>query len=67
MTKCFAFPSRPALLLVRRNGRPAVSGNCMVMRGVEKQHSKMTTSAMRGAFQEMPTRMEMMSLIRNGS
>jgi GTP cyclohydrolase I len=39
---------------------------CMVMRGVEKQHSKMTTSAMRGAFQEMPTRMEMMSLIRNG-
>ena len=40
---------------------------CMVMRGVEKQHSKMTTSAMRGAFQDMPTRMEMMSLIRNGS
>jgi len=39
---------------------------CMVMRGVQKQHSKMTTSAMRGAFQEMPTRMEMMSLIRNG-
>jgi GTP cyclohydrolase I len=37
---------------------------CMVMRGVEKQHSKMTTSAMRGAFQNMPTRMEMMSLIR---
>ena len=37
---------------------------CMVMRGVEKQHSKMTTSAMRGAFQDMPTRMEMMSLIR---
>lgn len=39
---------------------------CMVMRGVEKQHSKMTTSAMRGTFLEMPTRMEMMSLIRNG-
>ena len=37
---------------------------CMIMRGVEKQHSKMTTSAMRGAFQNMPTRMEMMSLIR---
>ena len=37
---------------------------CMIMRGVEKQHSKMTTSAMRGAFQDMPTRMEMMSLIR---
>ncbi len=41
---------------------------CMQMRGVEKQHSKMTTSAMRGAFQSLPTRMEMMSLIRsNGS
>jgi GTP cyclohydrolase I len=41
---------------------------CMVMRGVEKQHSKMTTSAMRGAFQDLPTRMEMMNLIRgNGN
>ena len=41
---------------------------CMQMRGVEKQHSVMTTSAMRGAFQELPTRMEMMSLIRgNGN
>lgn len=38
---------------------------CMQMRGVEKQHSKMTTSAMRGAFQSLPTRMEMMSLIRS--
>ena len=37
---------------------------CMVMRGVEKQHSKMTTSAMRGVFLEMPTRLEMMQLIR---
>jgi GTP cyclohydrolase I len=37
---------------------------CMVMRGVEKQHSKMTTSAMRGEFLKAPTRMEMMSLIR---
>ena len=39
---------------------------CMVMRGVEKQHSKMTTSAMRGVFLETPTRMEMLNLIRNG-
>ena len=39
---------------------------CMVMRGVEKQHSKMTTSAMRGVFQDLPTRMEVMSLIRGG-
>ncbi|MEO6908701.1 MAG: GTP cyclohydrolase I FolE [Abditibacteriaceae bacterium] len=37
---------------------------CMVMRGIEKQHSKMTTSAMRGAFLDAPTRVEMMSLIR---
>lgn len=59
---CVSVPS--GALLVRRHGRPAVSGNCMQMRGVEKQHSKMTTSAMRGVFQEMPTRMEMMSLIR---
>lgn len=39
---------------------------CMVMRGVEKQHSKMTTSAMRGVFLDLPTRMEMMQLIRGG-
>ncbi|MDQ3813870.1 MAG: GTP cyclohydrolase I FolE [Armatimonadota bacterium] len=38
---------------------------CMVMRGVEKQHSKMTTSAMRGVFlEDTRTRMEMMQLIR---
>jgi len=40
---------------------------CMVARGVEKQHSKMTTSAMRGAFLEMPTRMELLSIVRSGS
>jgi GTP cyclohydrolase I len=39
---------------------------CMVARGVEKQHSKMTTSAMRGAFLDLPTRMELLSIIRNG-
>ncbi|MBV9865084.1 MAG: GTP cyclohydrolase I FolE [Abitibacteriaceae bacterium] len=38
---------------------------CMIMRGVEKQHSIMTTSAMRGAFLEMSTRMEMLNLIRS--
>ena len=37
---------------------------CMKMRGVEKQNATMTTSSMRGVFQELPTRMEMMSLIR---
>jgi GTP cyclohydrolase I len=40
---------------------------CMVARGVEKQHSKMTTSAMRGAFLDLPTRMELLSIIRNGN
>lgn len=40
---------------------------CMVMRGVEKQHSKMTTSAMRGVFLDLPTRMEMMGLIRGAN
>ena len=39
---------------------------CMIARGVEKQHSKMTTSAMRGAFQDLPTRMELLSIVRNG-
>src|SRR5687768_11413032 len=35
---------------------------CMIARGVEKQHSKMTTSAMRGAFLDLPTRMELLSI-----
>jgi len=38
---------------------------CMMMRGVEKQHSSTTTSAMLGAFKEQPqTRNEFLSLIR---
>ena len=37
---------------------------CMVMRGVEKQHSYMTTSHMLGAFRDaQSTRMEFMNLI----
>ena len=37
---------------------------CMVMRGVEKQHSSMTTSHMLGAFRSDPsTRLEFMNLI----
>lgn len=37
---------------------------CMLMRGVEKQHSTMTTSHMLGAFRdEQSTRMEFMNLI----
>jgi GTP cyclohydrolase I len=38
---------------------------CMMMRGVEKQNSIATTSAMLGAFRESPaTRMEFLSLLR---
>ncbi|MBZ5695364.1 MAG: GTP cyclohydrolase I FolE [Acidobacteriia bacterium] len=40
---------------------------CMVMRGVEKQHSSSMTSAMLGAFRESKqTRDEFLSLIRSG-
>ena len=38
---------------------------CMLMRGVEKQNSKMVTSAMLGSFRkEQATRMEFLNLIR---
>ncbi len=38
---------------------------CMTMRGIEKQHSSMTTSVMLGAFREDPrTREEFLDLIR---
>src|SRR5271155_240027 len=40
---------------------------CMVMRGVEKQHSAAVTSAMLGVFREnKQTRDEFLSLVRNG-
>ncbi len=40
---------------------------CMMMRGVEKQHSHTVTSAMRGAFKtQMQTRNEFLSLVRRG-
>lgn len=39
---------------------------CMAMRGVEKQHSSTTTSAMRGAFRDDPrTRAEFMQAIQS--
>jgi GTP cyclohydrolase I len=39
---------------------------CMMMRGVEKQHSKTVTSAMLGCFREQKeTRDEFLSLIRD--
>jgi GTP cyclohydrolase I len=40
---------------------------CMMMRGIEKQHSSTTTSAMVGCFQEKETRAEFLSLVRKQS
>ena len=40
---------------------------CMMMRGVEKQHSSTVTSAMVGVFQEQKTRSEFLSLVRERS
>ena len=39
---------------------------CMLMRGVQKQNSIMTTSTMLGSFRkEQATRMEFLNLIQN--
>jgi GTP cyclohydrolase IA len=38
---------------------------CMMMRGVEKQHSAAVTSSMLGAFRQEETRTEFLSLIRH--
>jgi GTP cyclohydrolase IA len=42
---------------------------CMMMRGIEKQHSSTVTSAMVGCFRQRETRSEFLSLVRpqNGS
>ena len=37
---------------------------CMMMRGIEKQHSSTVTSAMVGCFREKETRLEFLSLVR---
>ena len=39
---------------------------CMIMRGVEKQHSSTTTSAVSGQFRDATTRSEFMRLIQQG-
>jgi GTP cyclohydrolase I len=60
---CVSVPA--GALLVRRNGRPAVSGNCMTIRGVKKPGSRVVTSATRGIFRENPsTRTEFLSLLK---
>jgi GTP cyclohydrolase I len=40
---------------------------CMMMRGVEKQHSSTVTSAMVGVFQKQNTRAEFLSLVQSRS
>ena len=40
---------------------------CMMMRGVEKQHSSTVTSAMVGCFRQKETRLEFLSLVREHS
>ena len=40
---------------------------CMMMRGVQKQHSKTVTSALRGCFHDGTTRSEFLRLVHGGS
>lgn len=62
---CVSVPT--GAILVRRNGKPIVSGNCMTMRGIRKPGSLTITSAMRGVFRrEAASRAEFMALINEG-
>ncbi len=40
---------------------------CMMMRGIEKQHSSTVTSAMVGCFRQKETRTEFLSLVRHSA
>ena len=60
---CISVPS--GAVLVRRNGKPIVSGNCLTMRGVKKPGAKMITSAVRGSFKRSAvTRAEFLTLVQ---
>ena len=60
---CVSVPER--LVLVRRNGKTAVCGNCMSMRGIKKPGIKTVTSAVRGIFKENEkTRAETLALMK---
>jgi intein/homing endonuclease len=61
---CVSVPK--GLILVRRNGKVAISGNCMSMRGVKKPGTMTVTSAVRGIFKENEkTRSETLALIKS--
>jgi GTP cyclohydrolase I len=63
---CVSVPT--GAVLVRREGRPIVSGNCMTMRGVQKPGSVTVTSAVRGVYEtDAALRSEAMNLMSRGS
>jgi len=61
---CVSVPD--SLLVVRRNGKVSISGNCMQARGIKQRGSSFETSEMRGAFRENEsTRNEFFELLKN--